>query len=226
MPTSRRSLQHPAGRETAMRLPAPTPTGSPLPLPPPRASHRRQKAGSIELSGEAIEQFNQLLHKLHPDAPHIDADAIASVARWLESQPPEQSEMILQVRLQRLDELQSLHDDPDWTLKPSQEQRIRKILEYAANDSGLIPNGTPALGRLDDALLIELVWPMLVEDLEDYRDFCRFREINADPNRRPIRQQDWLLARIEEGALWEQLHRVRDKRYVDYSPPTSVFRVI
>lgn len=209
-----------------MRFPAPTPTGSPLPLPPARASHRRQKAGPIELSGDAIERFNKLLHELHPDAPHVDADTIASVARWLESQPPEQSEMLLQIRLRRLAELQALQDDPDWTLEPTQEQRIRKILEYVADDGGLIPNGTPAFGRLDDALLIELVWPMLVEDLEDYRDFCHFREDNAGHSRRPIRQQDWLLARIEEGALWEQLHRVRDRHYVDYTPPSSVFRVI
>ncbi|MFH2077398.1 MAG: hypothetical protein ABIJ73_01555, partial [Pseudomonadota bacterium] len=62
-------------------------------------------AGPVPLAPRAIAEFNDLLHELHPDAPHVDADAVASVARWLMALPSEQGEALLQARLGRLAEL-------------------------------------------------------------------------------------------------------------------------
>ncbi|HMB57178.1 MAG TPA: YkvA family protein [Arenimonas sp.] len=208
-----------------MRHPAPTPANSALPLPAARAVHRRHLAGPIDLSPEAIEGFNQLLHELHADAPHVDVDAFASIARWLYEQPEPERSLLLQARLGRLAELETMRRDPDWNLDPAQSLRIDRLLAYVANESDFIPDSIPTLGRLDDALLVELVWPMLAEDLDDYRDFCRFRtDADAHPQAR-ANQQLWLSARLEEGALWEQLHRVHEQHYIDYGAPDSGLHV-
>lgn len=208
-----------------MRHPAPTPTESPLPLQPPRALHRRQQAGPVHLDANDIDAFNALVHRLHPDAPHVDADAIASMARWLQAQPPEQGEALLRSRLGRLAELQAMRRDTAWPIDPAQAARIDAILDYVRRDDDLIPDHVPLVGALDDALLLELAWPMLAEDVDDYRDFGRFRDDIGDGLGRPVNQGDWLRTRGEEGALWEQLHRVHAQAYVQHEAPVRMFRV-
>ncbi|KFN41383.1 DUF1232 domain-containing protein [Arenimonas oryziterrae] len=172
-----------------------------------------------------MDRFNDLLHDLHPDAPHVDADAIASVARWLQAQPADERDALLDARLDRLAEIRAMRHDPDWSIEPAQAQRIDRLLAYVAQADDLIPDATPVLGRLDDALLVELVWPTLADELDDYHDFCVYRDdAEAKPRRRPT-QQTWLNARREEGALWEQLHRVHERAYVDYGAPESGLHV-
>lgn len=208
-----------------MRHPAPTPTGSALPLPRARPLRRRHTAGSVELAEKAVDDFNTLVHQLCLEAPQVDADAIASVARWLDSRPAEQREMLLQSRLDRLAELEAMRNDADWILEPAQMRRVELMLDYVARANDLIPDGVPVLGHLDDALLVELAWPVFAEDIEDYRDFCRYRaEVPARSQGRTT-QSDWLLARSEEGALWEQLHRVHEQHYAEVHGNFSLFRV-
>ena len=63
-----------------MRHPAPLPAGSALPL---RTAPPSTGAVPPSPAPSAVADFNALLHALHPDAPHVDAEAIGSVARWL-----------------------------------------------------------------------------------------------------------------------------------------------
>lgn len=208
-----------------MRHPAPTPSTPPIPLSRIRGSQRRHSAGPVAPAQEDIEKFNALVHELYRDAPQVDARAIASVSGWLESQPVEQRELLLQARLGRLAELEAIRHDRDWPIDPAQERRIDLILDYVASENDLIPDNVPTYGYLDDALLIELAWPMLAEDIDDYRDFCHFRDEVGERFDRPVHQIDWLRARAEEGALWEQMHRVHAQVYVEYSAPVDIFRV-
>lgn len=206
-----------------MRHHAPSPAGSHLPLPDARTTHRRHVAGPFELAPAAMERFNNLLHELHADAPHIDIDAMASLARWLQSQPLDERQRLIDARLDRLTELEALLADADWTLEEAQARRIRRLLDYVHDNDDLIPDDVPWYGRLDDALLVELAWPMLAEDLADYQDFIRYRDEGGDD--RPARAQDWLATRLQEGALWTQLHRVRERRYVEYGPSGDLFHI-
>lgn len=208
-----------------MRHPAPTPTDSRLPLQAARNQHRRRNAGPVHLDAEGIDAFNRLVHSLYPDAPHIDADAIASMARWLEAQAPSQRDFLLRSRLGRLSELESMRSDSAWPLDPAQVRRIDAILAYVDREDDLIPDNVPVLGNLDDALLLELAWPMLAEDVDDYRDFCRFRSDIGASLGRPVNQVDWMRTRTEEGALWEQLHRVHGQAYANHRPPSAGFHV-
>jgi len=208
-----------------MRHPAPTPSGPAFPLPRASSNRRRHQAGTVELAREAVEKFNALLHQLCIDAPRIDSDAIASVARWLDSQPADRRDALLQSRLGRLAELEAMRVDPHWPLDPAQEHRIQALQSYVTRDDDLIPDSVPLYGRLDDALLLELAWPVFAEDVDDYRDFCRYREEAAARFERPVEQSDWLRARAEEGALWEQLHRVHDQPFIEHEAPAAFFRV-
>jgi hypothetical protein len=207
-----------------MRHPAPTPTDSSLPLPRARLSVRVESA-PVHPDPAAVERFNALVHELYRDAPQVDAGAIASVAAWLEAQPPEQRELQLRARLDRLGELEAMRRDADWPLDPAQEHRIDLILEYVAAEDDLIPDSVPTYGYLDDALLLELAWPVLAEDVDDYRDFCAFREENAANIPRPVHQLDWMRARAEEGAMWEHMHRVHDQAYVEHRAWSKIFSV-
>ncbi|WP_374603322.1 hypothetical protein [Arenimonas sp.] len=209
-----------------MRHDPPLPAGAPLPLPRIVRHDGPAFAGPVPIAPRAIAEFNDLLHELHPDAPHVDADALASVASWLVGLPTDEAEALLQARLGRLTELQALAADPDWAVEPALARRIARLLDYVERVRDLIPDDTPRVGRLDDALLVELAWPMVAEELEDYRDFQRFREESGDAfGGHPGREQ-WLQSRLEEGALWEQLHRVRHQHYVDYGPLEGGLRVV
>ncbi len=206
-----------------MRHPAPTPTNSPLPLQGARALQRRHSAGPVQLDIPGIEAFNLLVHSLYPEAPRIDADAIASMARWLQAQPPSQRDFLLRSRLGRLSELEQMRRDTAWPLDPAQIRRIDAILDYVDRHDDPVPDRVLALGHLDDTLLLELAWPMLADDVDDYRDFCRFRDDVGDAMGRAVNQSDWLRIRGEEGALWEQLHRVHDQAHVLHTPPDAMF---
>jgi hypothetical protein len=193
----------------------------------PRARGLPLRAGTapVHPEPEAVERFNALVHELNRDAPQIDAEAIGSVAAWLESQSPEQREQLLSARLDRVVELEAMRRDRDWPLDPAQEHRIDLLLDYVADQNDLIPDSLPIYGALDDALLLELAWPVLAEDVDDYRDFCQFREDSGDSFGRPVHQLDWLRARAEEGALWEHMHRVHDQAYVEHGSWSRIFHV-
>ena len=208
-----------------MRHPAPTPSSPSIPISRERSARTRQQSAPVHPDPEAVERFNALVHELYRDAPQVDADAIASVSLWLESQPPDQREQLLRARLDRLAEIEAMRRDVDWPLDPAQERRIDLILQYVANENDLIPDSVPTYGYLDDALLLELAWPVLAEDIDDYRDFCQFREENAGALGRAPHQLDWLRSRAEEGALWEHMHRVHDQPYVEHRAWSKIFSV-
>ena len=148
-----------------------------------------------------------------------------AMARWLQAQPREQGEALLRSRQGRFAELRAMRRDTAWPLEPAQAARIDAILEYVFRADDLIPDGVPLVGTLDDALLLELAWPMLADDVDDYRDFCRFRDDVGTGLGHPPNQADWMRTRGEEGALWEQLHRVHAQAYAAHAPPTRIFHV-
>ncbi len=202
------------------------PADTALPLPHARPQHRRHQVAGVDLRGLDVTHFNNVLHELNPDAPHLDSDAVASVARWLAALPEPQAEAMLQARLGRRAELRELSNDGDWQVDPATRQRIDKLLDYVATSADLIPDELPFIGYLDDALLVELAWPAVADELDDFRDFCRFRDESGHLYRGHPDRDDWLRTRLEEGALWEQLHRVRERRYAEFGLPREGLHVV
>jgi uncharacterized membrane protein YkvA (DUF1232 family) len=89
--------------------------------------------------------------------------------------------------------------DDEWGLPESEAQRILNALVYFSEPDDLIPDDTPVLGFIDDAIMIELVIRDLYPELDAYREFCGYREQNPDQDTHTRgEQRDKLLARIRK----------------------------
>jgi uncharacterized membrane protein YkvA (DUF1232 family) len=202
------------------------PTPSALPLGRMGVPGKRHRVANLGLDGAAIARFNDVLHGIHPDAPHVDADRFANLARWMLELSPRQSQRELQQRLRRVVDLERMAADPDWDTDESQRARLGRLLDYLNDPDDVIPDRTPRLGRLDDALLVELTWPAFADEVGDYLDFCRFRHEQHPRGSPPLKRSAWIRMRMAEGALWQQLQRVHDTRYAEYGPITEGLRVV
>lgn len=202
---------------------------SPTALPWQRhpGKNLRRHAGSHLLNPEAVAHFDQYVHRINPQAPQIDADRIATLARWLQDLPEAQAWNVLDDRLSRFELLRAMRDDPDWNAGDDSRRRIDALLAYFDHDGSeqLIPSGIPLLGLLDDVLLLELAWPALQIEAEDYRDFCGFRN-DEQPQGSGIQQREaWVRARLEALALHRHHARVNASHYADSGSPSQPFRI-
>lgn len=201
-----------------MRMPHPTPTHEPLPFergaPRMRARDDAAPAPPLQWSGAAVAAFDALLHELHPDAARVDDARLRRLALWLLDLAPDEAHAVLDARLDRLDLLRAMRDDPDWDSDDATRARLAKLVEYVERDDDLIPDGEPLLGRLDDVLLIELAWPAFAEESEDYRDFCDYRAHEHPDGDAARKRAVWLRDRLDELALLQHRMRVHDSHYV------------
>ena len=202
------------------------PTSTALPLGRTNTAGQRHRVADVDFDGAAIARFNNVLHSIHPDAPHVDADRFASLARWLLELSPRQSQRELRQRLARVTDLKKMAADRDWDTDESQRARLSRLLDYLDDPEDVIPDRTPRLGRLDDALLVELAWPAFADEVEDYLDFCHFRHEQHPRGSPPLKRSAWIRMRMAQGALWQQLQRVHHTRYAEYGPITEGLRVI
>ena len=77
----------------------------PLILPAGHGQSRRQEIAGLRLEDAAMLAFNGQLHAVHEPAPSVDADQIASLARWLQQMPTETAEATLDLRMAKADSL-------------------------------------------------------------------------------------------------------------------------
>ena len=198
------------------------PARDPLPLPEAKPDGRRRQVGAWTLTDEQVASFDALLHGLCPDAPRVQDDQIAQMSRWLLSLPPEQAQAVLSERLARIDDMRALLDDPDWERDSPGACRLRGLLAYVDQD-GMIPNHIPVLGRLDDVLLLELAWPGIAAEVDDYLDFRDYRSSAQPDGDGPARRDAWIRERLAELAHLQR--QQTEARYAPTEVPTTGFRV-
>ncbi|HSD17860.1 MAG TPA: YkvA family protein [Thermomonas sp.] len=186
---------------------------------------RRSRIGNIRLDAAAVARFDRLLHDIHPGARHVDADRIATLARWLQELPVERARAVLDERLARIEQLRAMLDDADWDRREAPCQRVRKLLAYLEHDHDLIPDPVPLLGLLDDVILLELAWPAVATEAEDYADFCDYRGMANPAGDGPQRREAWIRDRLQALALYQHQERVNSSHYVDGGHPDRPFRV-
>lgn len=197
----------------------------PLSLPVAHPQPRRVQIAGVAINDDAIDQFNGQLHALFADAPTVNLDQVASLVRWLQTLPTETAVATINLRMARADTLRRILHDPNWQVDAAFAARTRQLLDYVSRFDDLIPDDLPLIGHLDDALMVELSWTQFAGEVQDYRDFCRFRRDN------PLRG-----SADEQRAAWESdclaqanalLHRqeVRERGYSRPAPMQAVFRV-
>lgn len=100
--------------------------------------------------------------------------------------------------------------DEGWGMIEEDSERVLAALSYFAEPEDLIPDDTPGLGFLDDAIMIDIVCKELEHEIQAYKDFVVFRATETerrgddDPE---VDRADWLEERRQ------QLHnRMRRRR--------------
>lgn len=208
-----------------MFMRAAAPAEAPLPWDDRPVHANRDRIGSFQLDAAAVARFDRLLHEIHPEARHVDADRIASLGRWLQDMPVDRARMVLHERLVRIEQLRAMLDDADWDQREHACQHVRMLLAYLDQDGDLIPDDIPLLGLLDDVLLLELAWPAVATEAEDYVDFCSFRDSAQPTGDGAQRREAWINDRLAELALFQHHHRVNASHYVRSGQPEQAFRI-
>ncbi|HEX2139425.1 MAG TPA: YkvA family protein [Woeseiaceae bacterium] len=79
-------------------------------------------------------------------------------------------------RLPELDTMISMLEDADWRLPKAAREQMLATFVYFGDPEDVIPDGIPAIGFLDDVILLELLLRDFRHVREAYSDFCRFRK--------------------------------------------------
>ena len=137
----------------------------------------RRVDDAVALDPARVAEFNQVLAAIAPEAPALDAALIERMARELRADPGRADSIAR--RLEAVEGLKRMAGDPAWRLPGADVARIDVAIEYLSRCDDLIPDDTPGIGLLDDAIVIELAHRMLERELADYADFCRFRDAEA-----------------------------------------------
>lgn len=205
-----------------------------LPLPSlydgSSARRRRHHIAGWDLHNGALRRFQQAAESLQSEYPIPSVDTIASSARELMRRfAGAQRAPGIALRRRCLRALRAMSNEPAWGLAAEQGERIASIAAYAAGRDHLIPAAMPVIGGLDDALLVELAWPSLRFELDDYLSFRRLRIEEAA--RRGLHAHalgydrgQWLQARFAELAV---LARARAHAREAYAGPAApcLFRI-
>jgi hypothetical protein len=194
----------------------------PLQLPSQHECPRRQQIAGVRISEAAIEEYNGVLHAVNEDAPTVAVDQVISLGRWLQALPAKTAEATLHERIARVEKLRRMLLDGDWNVSPTFDRRARRLIDYVSRVDDLIHDETPLVGHLDDALLVELSWPVLANEARDYSDYCRFRRENKPRGTPNERRLAWEAACLAEAAWLRQQRDIKQRGYARPEPLTSL----
>ena len=166
---------------------------------------------TFELSDEDLAHFAGILKKTASlDVNSAKKDILNAARRLLIQASQANVPSFMQRRMERLDLLIRMIEDEEWNLPEQDAYRVLQALAYFSEPEDLIPDNVPALGFLDDAIMVELVSRGLKPEIGAYEDFLVFQE-----NSRKEKPEDsnaatrtaWLTKRRED--LHTRMHRQR-----------------
>ncbi|HET7204702.1 MAG TPA: YkvA family protein [Steroidobacteraceae bacterium] len=182
---------------------------------------------TLELSNDELDYFRTVMRRVRlrsgDRAPEETAAAAAGVVARLRSTA--RSPFITR-RLDRVDRMIAMLADPQWALPEVERRRVLDGLAYVADLHDLVPDDVPALGLLDDAIMLELVLRDLQHELDAYEEFAAYRDTETARAGRSVpsaavSRQDWLDSRREA------LHaRMRERRERDLARHGDGFDLI
>jgi uncharacterized membrane protein YkvA (DUF1232 family) len=170
---------------------------------------------NIELSDKDIERLNSAAKASSQRGDKASIEEVTEAAKHLiqDAGKGDVPEFVVQ-RLHRLDEMIAMVRDEGWAMGEDDIQHVISALAYFVDPDDMIPDSTPVLGYLDDAIMIEICVVELASELSAYAEFCDYRQNEAvrrglDPAK--VGRADWLSGRREE--LQDLMHRNRARDY-------------
>ncbi len=161
---------------------------------------------SFDLDDSDLKHLRQIMRqsKLSLDDPEtVIASARGLVEKAKGANPPK----FVVERLDKVELMIRMVEDLEWQLPADERRRVLTALAYVNQDEDLIPDSTPVLGFLDDAIMIELLVRELQHEIRAYEDFCAFRAERRIA-RSEFTRRDWLVAKRE--MLQDRMRRRRD----------------
>lgn len=180
---------------------------------------RRRLVGPIALDDHELERFNGLVAELGRPEP-FGRDQIVTAARDLyDPRQASDAPPCISIRLAHAAPLDQFVVDEGWGPDARALAAARAVLAYLQRPDGLIPDWVPQVGRLDDAIVVDVAWTRIGDELEGYRDFCRLRLLEARlrgeaPGSFRFERADWRDARRAEAGLREHQRRVQATSYL------------
>jgi len=201
------------------------PEALPLTLPVGKNHARRQQVAGLRLVDADLLAFNARLQAVNAQAPNVDADQVASLARWLGELATDKAEATIALRMARADALAQMLDDADWQVPEATAARARHLLAALRGSENLIPDATPVFGHLDEALMIELCWAGFEGEVGDYLDFRRFRAEAGFRGSAAELRTAWEGACVAAASEMLHRHQVRARGYSRPQRLEQPFRV-
>ncbi len=170
---------------------------------------------TFELSDDDLRHFQLIMAESRKAAAGVKPEDIVEAAEdILQRVGAASTPEFIAARLQCLEDMIAMLRDHEWRLPKEDSKRVLNALAYFCEPEDLIPDHTPGLGFLDDAIMIELAVRELRHEIDAYRDFCEFRE--RSQTRRGVKakttditRDDWLAERRKQ--LQSRMHRRRKK---------------
>ena len=166
---------------------------------------------SFVLSTSDLEFFRGVMRRAREKSRSISQQQIVGQARSLLEQVGKSDTLdFIRDRMGQLQALIEMIEDEGWGLIEDDRERVLSALTYFSDPRDLIPDSTPRLGYLDDAIMIEIVCKALEHEIQAYGEFLTFRETESRhraDDAAPLQKADWLEQRRQ------QLHaRMRRRR--------------
>ena len=169
----------------------------------------------FDLSDEDLDYFEKIFSERRAGGGDVALhDVVEATSQLIATARTRGAPPFILGKLEELRPMIAMLTDEDWRLPPEDMVRVLGTLAYFAEPEDLIPDDLPALGYLDDAVMVELARRHLQPEIDAYLDFCTFRtaevarrEAAGEDTGGHVSRLDWLDARRRE--LQEHMH---DKR--------------
>ena len=130
---------------------------------------------TLTIGDDDLKFFRSAIKEARAEArDSTDEEIIEAAQDMVEAMSGTNMPEFVRERVDRLDALIQMLSDTKWDLPKSIRTNVLSALVYFVNPKDLIPDSVPALGFLDDAIMIELIVRELKHDIEAYQDFLDF----------------------------------------------------
>jgi uncharacterized membrane protein YkvA (DUF1232 family) len=140
---------------------------------------------TFELEEQDASYFRDLYRQAKQNAAKLDPDTIIKDARKLVETVRQSAHVprFVAEAIATLEDMTHIILDPEYKAPQAVKNQVLAGLAYFANPEDLIPDHIPALGFLDDAIMVKFVEEEFRHELWGYR---KFRGLAA-----PIEQRPW-----------------------------------